>query len=220
MSTPSSFRDRLRRLPALAGPLPSFDPRLAPPDPVDLFLRWFDEAVEAGVPEPHAMTVSTADADGVPSSRVVVLKDLRDGAWEFATDARSAKAQDLTATPHAAVSFYWQPQGRQVRIRGSVAPRSAEESAADFLARSPASRAAALAVRPGEPLTGTDALEQAFVAARQQVEQEPGLVLPQWRVYAVTPAEVEFWQGDPGRAHVRLRYHREAGQWVSGLRWP
>jgi pyridoxamine 5'-phosphate oxidase len=205
---PGRLRSLLRSLPALAGPFPDLDPTDLPDRPEALFVRWLHEAVEAGVREPHAMTVSTADAAGRPSARVVVLKDLVDGGWQFATDARSRKAADLAVNPAASVSFYWREQGRQVRLTGTARMLGPEASAADFLARSPASRAAALGTRPGEPLGSPAELHEAMADARSHVDREPGTVLAEWVLVAVVPDEVEFWQGDPRRAHVRVVYRR------------
>jgi pyridoxamine 5'-phosphate oxidase len=204
------LRPLLRRLPALAGPFPPFDPSDLPDRPDELFVRWLREAVDAGVLEPHAMTVSTTSAAGRPSARVVVLKDLVDGGWQFATDARSGKVADLGVNPFASISFYWREQGRQVRLVGIARALGAEASAADFLARSPGSRAAALATRPGEPLRSIGDLHDAMAVARTRVEEHPGTVLPEWVLYSVVPDEVEFWQGDPGRAHTRVVYRRGA----------
>ena len=216
------LRDRLRSLPVFAGDLPHFDPTEVPADPFALFEAWLLRAVDDGVAEPHAMTLATADATGAPSARVVVLKDVRDGGWEFATDARSRKARDRASNPRAAANFYWQPQGRQVRLSGALVDRGPQASAADFLARSPASRAAALAVRPGEPLGSAAELEAAIVDARQRVDREPGLVLAEWLLLALIPLEVEFWQGDPRRAHTRVVYRRDDvdAPWRCELVWP
>jgi pyridoxamine 5'-phosphate oxidase len=124
--------------------------------------------------------------------------------------------------PRAAALFYWPAQGRQVRLAGPVVRRDASAAAADFLARSPASRGAALATRPGEPLASRAELVGALDAARRTAEGAPDLVLPEWRLYALVPLEVEFFAGDPGRAHARLRYRRDevGAAWRHGLVWP
>ncbi len=215
-----SIRDRLRGLPALTGNLPEVDPYALPNDPVQAFEEWFGAAVEAGVPEPHAMVLATAGADGAPSARVVLLADVADGAWVFATDARSRKALDLTAHPRAALTFYWQPLGRQVRLAGAARPLAPEVCAADFLARSPSARAAALASRPGEVLHSVAEMSAAVVEARTRVDREPRLVVPTWQLWAVEPDEVELWQGDSDRAHLRVLYRREDGRWSRHLGWP
>jgi pyridoxamine 5'-phosphate oxidase len=214
------IRDLLRSLRVFDGELPTLDPDDVAATPEAMFTRWLREAVDAGVREPHAVTVATADAAGRPSSRVVVLHDVVDGGWRFATDSRSRKATDIAVNPRAALSFYWREQARQVRLDGPVRSMGARASAADFLARSPASRAAGLAVRPGEPLGSLAELRAAMDDAAARVEREPGTVLPEWLLLEVVPDTAEFWQGDPGRAHTRVVYRRGAAGWESGLVWP
>lgn len=221
-SSGSPLRSALRSLPVFAGDLPSFDPAAVPGDPVALFVTWLGEAIDVGVAEPHAMMLATAGADGAPSVRVVILKDVFDGGWEFATDARSRKAVDLAANPQGAATFYWQPQARQVRLRGPVVAASEQVRTADFLARSPDSRAAALAVRPGEPLASPAELTAAMERALRRVQDEPAFVLPEWSLQALIPLEIEFWQGDRRRAHTRVVYRRDTvgGPWRHQLVWP
>ena len=143
--------------------MPEFDPGAAPDDPVTLFLRWLEAAIGDAVPAPHAMTLATADDQGRPSSRVLICKDVDgEGRWYFASGAASGKGRDLAVNPHAAVSFWWPQQGRQIRIRGAVVPAGQQASAADFLARPPASRAEALTGRQSEPLGDPAELDRAI----------------------------------------------------------
>lgn len=214
------MRELLRSLPALSGTAPAFDPTAVPDDPLDLFGRWFAAAVDAGVPEPHAVTLATADADGRPSARVLVLKDVGPDGFAFATDARSTKSGDLAANPQASLSFWWQPVVRQVRVTGTARYLGEQVSADDYLARSPASRAAAAGVRPGEPLGSVDELRDALAQARARVDADPGFVLPAWQAWLVVPEAVEFWQGSADRAHVRVAYRRTPGGWSHELVWP
>lgn len=130
-----SFRRRLRALPDFPEDLPDFDPSTAPEDPVELFKQWLEEALAAGVPQPNACSVATADELGRPSSRMLILKDIDDDGWHFATARGSRKGRELAANPHAALNFYWQQQGRQIRVAGPVTELSAEASAADWHAR-------------------------------------------------------------------------------------
>lgn len=130
-----SFRQLLRALPDFPGNLPDFDPAAAPADPAELFRQWLDAALAAGVPQPNACSLATADAHGRPSSRMLILKDIDDDGWHFATSRDSRKGRELSANPHAALTFYWQLQGRQVRVAGDVVELSAEASAADWHAR-------------------------------------------------------------------------------------
>ena len=130
-----TFRQLLRALPDFPEALPDFDPDTAPADPAELFRQWLDEARAAGVPQPNACSLATADVLGRPSSRMLILKDIDDDGWHFATSRESRKGQELAANPHAALNFYWQQQGRQVRVAGSVVELSREASASDWHAR-------------------------------------------------------------------------------------
>ncbi|HYI00075.1 pyridoxal 5'-phosphate synthase [Hyalangium sp.] len=216
-----SQRKRLRELPVLQGPLPRFDTDTAPAEPVALFEQWLAEAIAAGVPEPHAMTVSTVDEEGHPAARVLILKDVSAEGWAFASSRESAKGSDLAQTPWAALTFYWPLQGRQVRVRGPVITGSAEQNAADFLARHPAARAAVFSGRQSQPLPSRQVLEDALAEAQRHVAEEPGRVAPVWTVYTVQADRVEFWQGHPHRMHTRLRYRQRAeGPWERELLWP
>ncbi|OUD87625.1 Pyridoxine/pyridoxamine 5'-phosphate oxidase [Clavibacter michiganensis subsp. michiganensis] len=131
----------LRALPSLTGSAPPLDLDALPDDPDDLFRTWITEAVDAGVPEPHAATLATVDADGLPDARTLILKDVGPRGWAFAGTRSSAKGAQLAASPAAALAFWWQPIVRAVRVRGSVEEATAEESAADLAARSAAARA-------------------------------------------------------------------------------
>jgi pyridoxamine 5'-phosphate oxidase len=211
----------LRGLEVFPAELPEFDVRSAPGDPVTLFLRWLAAAVRDKVLGPHAMTLATADAAGRVSSRVLICKDVDDeGRWSFASDAESVKGRDLAANPCAAASFYWPQHGRQIRVSGVATSAGSGASAADFLARPPASRAAALVGRQSEPLDDPADLEVAFRQSQAAVDADPGLIAPGWTLYELTADTVEFWQADHQRRHIRLRYQRTAGGWASHLLWP
>jgi pyridoxamine 5'-phosphate oxidase len=215
-----SVRELLRRVPSLAGPFAAFDPTDVPEDPVDLFVEWLTGAVNAGIKEPHAMTLSTVDPQGRPSARVLILKNVGDDGWQFASGASGRKGKELADTPWAALTFYWPALGRQVRVRGAVAPVSEAESARDFLSRSASARAAALIAKQSERMVNRNELDLALVRTADQVEAEPGLVSPDWTLYAVDADEVEFWQGDEQRRHIRLSYRRADTAWTRGLLWP
>jgi pyridoxamine 5'-phosphate oxidase len=219
--SPQGMRDMLRGLPSFPAELPEFDTGSAPADPVSLFLLWLGEAVRDKILGPHIMTLATADAAGHVSSRALICKDVDEaGRWYFASSADSVKGRELAGSPHAALSFYWAPQGRQIRVRGTVAPAGAEASAADFLARSPASRAEALAGRQSQPLADPAELDEALGRAQAELAANPGLVAPAWTLYALTAGDVEFWQADHERRHTRLQYRRADGAWTRRLLWP
>lgn len=130
-----TFRRLLRALPDFPDALPDFDPDAAPADPADLFRLWLEEALAAGVPQPNACSLATADELGRPSSRMLILKDIDGDGWHFATSRASRKGHELAVNPHAALNFFWQQQGRQVRVAGTVVELSAEASDADWRAR-------------------------------------------------------------------------------------
>jgi pyridoxamine 5'-phosphate oxidase len=202
----------LRGLPVFAGDLPPFDTTAAADCPASQFTAWLADAIAAGVPEPHTMTLSLVDPGGRPTARIVILKDVSPDGWDFA-----GSKGDIAA---AALTFYWPLLGRQVRVRGPVAAASAASSAADFLARPPSARAETLVGRQGAPLPSRTDLDLAVSRARARVAADPSLVATSWTRYRLTPTEVEFFQGDPDRMHVRLGYLRTGGTWHRQLRWP
>lgn len=218
---PENIRNVLRVLGVFPADLPEFDTRSAPSNPVALFLAWLKDAIRDHALGPHAMTLATADAAGRVSSRVLLCKDVgEDGRWYFASDSGSRKGRELAANPSAALSFFWPLQGRQVRICGTVAAADSQASADDFLALSPASRAESLTGRQSQPLDDVTELDEALNRARSEITAGPGVVAPAWTLYALIADEVEFWQADPERRHVRLQYQRTAGTWARQLLWP
>ncbi|GGW58890.1 pyridoxine/pyridoxamine 5'-phosphate oxidase [Streptomyces xantholiticus] len=216
-----AFRALLRAQRVWDVPLPVFDPAGAPGEPLPLFHRWFGEAVAAGQPEPHTMTLATVDAQGCPDARIVMLHDADERGWHFATHATSAKGRQLAARPEASLVFYWAAQGRQIRVRGQVVPASPEESRADLGARSTGALAAALTGRQSEVLGSEEELSRASQAAWEKAQADPDAPAPTWTLYALQPREAEFFQGDERRRHVRLRYRRSpGGVWQRELLWP
>lgn len=131
----------LREIPALTGTTPPFSASGWSSEPVAQFRRWLGAAIDFGVAEPHAAVLSTVDTDGMPDARTLLLKDFDGRGWAFAGPGSSAKGMQLLASPAAALTFWWQPAVRSVRIRGHVIEASREESEADFTARSAAAQA-------------------------------------------------------------------------------
>ncbi|MCK7626280.1 pyridoxal 5'-phosphate synthase [Streptomyces sp. RS10V-4] len=215
-----AFRDLLRGLRVWTGELPSFDPAQAPAEPLPLFRQWLREAAEAGVPEPHTMSLATADAAGDPSVRIVMLHDADERGWHFGTHRGSRKGRDLAARPRAALAFYWAAAGRQVRVRGTVTAAGPEESAADLHRRSTGALAAALVGRQSEVLGSVAELHRAADAAWERAGREPDAPAPSWTLYVLRADEVEFFQGDHRRRHLRLTYRRTDGGWERELLWP
>src|ERR1700761_7736484 len=220
--TTQTMREMLRGLAPFPAELPGFDVRAAPADPVTLFLGWLGQAVRDGGPGPHTMTLATADGAGRVSSRVLICKDVdAAGRWYFASSTESVKGRDLAANPHAAASFWWPQQGRQIRIRGEAAGRAARRPApAASRPRPPASRAAALIGQQSEPLNDLADLDDAFRTCEAKVESEPEIVAAGWPVDALTAAEGEFWQADQERRHLRVQYLRAGDGWDRRLLWP
>ncbi|MFB7085580.1 pyridoxal 5'-phosphate synthase [Streptomyces sp. NPDC056296] len=202
--------------------LPPFDPATAPGDPLALFTAWFAEAVAAGQTEPHTVSLATTDAEGLPDVRVVMLHGVDADGWSFATHAGSRKGRHLAARPYAALVFYWPVLGRQVRLRGPVAVAPADVAHADLHARSTGALAAALTGRQSADLDSPDELARASEAAWERAGREPDAPVPSWTLYRLRPDEVEFFQGDARRRHVRLSYRRteEGGGWGTRLLWP
>jgi pyridoxamine 5'-phosphate oxidase len=139
--TSDDFARWLRAQPSLTGSAPALDTTAIPDDPDDLFREWITAAADAGVPEPHAATLATVDADGLPDARTLILKDVSPRGWAFASTRSSAKGAQLAAKQAAALAFWWQPIVRAVRVRGTVEEATAEENEADLAARSAAARA-------------------------------------------------------------------------------
>jgi pyridoxamine 5'-phosphate oxidase len=214
------MRSVLRAIPVLTGSAPDFDPGRVPSDPMSLFVKWFQVAVDAGVPEPHAMSLSTVDGHGHPDARTLILKDIDSAGWHFAVNSASRKGADLAANPVAALTFYWPQLVRQVRVRGAVVADPPDVTSADFLARSPGARAQVLVARQSQPLADSADVDRPLSEALASIDADPGLVPDEWVSYAVAPERVEFWQGDPERRHHRLLYSATSDGWSKTLLWP
>ena len=207
------LRATLRSLEALAGPLPEWNVDAAANDPMDQFGLWLQQAIEAKVPEPHAMVLSTVDEGNAPDSRFLLLKGLDEAGWHFATNRNSPKGLQILKRDTVALAFYWPMLGRQVRIRGNAVDLGRERGAEDFLARSPGSRASALVSRQSKVLDDVMAFDVEFKEQCRRITESPGIIDPDWTVYAVNPQQVEFWQGSADRRHRRLLYTRMATGW-------
>lgn len=216
----SDFAARLRAIRVFDGELPKFDLTDVPDEPTALFTEWLLAAVDAGVPEPHAVVLSTVDGAGRPDARVLVLRDVDEQGWWFASSSTGPKGAQLAGTPLAALTFYWPGMARQVRVRGEVRRASAEDSARDFLARGPAGRAEALVGRQSQHLADPAELGDALAAATAAVAADPDLVADDWTRYVLAAREVQFFQGDADRRHVRLRYQCHGHGWSHSLLWP
>ncbi|HEY6522505.1 MAG TPA: pyridoxamine 5'-phosphate oxidase [Solirubrobacteraceae bacterium] len=187
----------------------------ADPDPVAQFHVWFAAAAEAGLRMPEAAAVATAADDGVPSVRMVLVKHADDRGFIFYTNYESRKARELAVNPAAALLFYWDPLGRQVRIEGTVERTSAEETAAYVRSRPRGSQLSALSSPQSRPIESRAFLE-ARVAELADRYAEADLPLPEtWGGFRLTPRTFEFWQNRDDRLHDRLLYRRRPeGGWA------
>ena len=177
------------------------------------FERWLADAIDAGLPEPNAMVLATADAAGRPSARSVLLKGYDVRGFVFFTNYGSRKGTELSANPYASLVFPWYPLHRQVLVAGPVERTSRAETEDYFAIRPRGAQLAAWASAQSRRIPDRAALEQAWAAAE---ERFPGEVPapPHWGGYRLAPTSVEFWQGQASRLHDRLRYRLVGDAWA------
>lgn len=183
------------------------------PDPFAQFSAWMNEALDSVVIEPTAMTVSTVDADGQPSSRVVLLKGFDANGFVFFTNYESKKGRDLSSNPHISLHFFWPDLERQIIISGRAAKVAREESEAYFVSRPLESRIGAWASKQSSVLENRDELEKSVADIRERFADGSVPCPPFWGGFRVTPNRIEFWQGRRSRLHDRIVYKLDAGNW-------
>jgi len=186
------------------------------PNPHMQFLQWFNHALEAKLHEPYAMSLATANAQGRPHVRTVLLRGATEAGYDFYTNYDSQKGLDLAETPYAELLFYWQDQERQIRISGRVKKISEEEST-DYYHKRP--RESQIAAHISTPQSGVVAsreeLQQRFWDLHTQVANQQELDKPIfWGGYRLEPDYYEFWQGRPNRLHDRLSYRKSDDGWT------
>jgi pyridoxamine 5'-phosphate oxidase len=185
-------------------------------DPITQFSKWWEEATTAQVREANAMTLATADAQGKPSARTVLLKGFDQSGFVFFTNYQSRKATELGANTHAALLFFWPELERQVRIDGVVERTTAQESDEYFASRPLASRIGAWASPQSQPIPSKTWLMARVAEMALRHATAPSRP-PYWGGYRVIPHAIEFWQGRPSRLHDRLRYSKTDAS--TGAEW-
>jgi pyridoxamine 5'-phosphate oxidase len=180
-------------------------------DPILQFQNWLKQATKAGISEPTAMTLATTSADGQPSARIVLLKEVSQDGFVFYTNYGSRKGRELAVNPRAALVFYWPQLERQVRITGTVVKTSRSQSKAYFQTRPRGSQLAAWASSQSSPIPDRALLEARVRKLKAKYAGASVPLPPNWGGYRLRPESIEFWLGKPNRLHDRLRYSREPG---------
>jgi pyridoxamine 5'-phosphate oxidase len=179
------------------------------PNPFAQFAQWFQDALQAELPQPYAMTLATATPDGMPSARMVLLKDFDERGFTFYTNYASQKGNELAQNPRAALVLYWAELSRQVRVTGGVSEVTPAESDAYWRSRPVGSRLGALASMQSQVISGREVLE-ARLKQLQGKYQSGDIPRPSnWGGYRVVPGTIEFWHSRENRLHDRLRYTRQ-----------
>ena len=183
-------------------------------NPFVQFDKWFQQTLNAQVPEPNAMVLATATPEGRPSVRMVLLKSFDERGFVFFTNYESRKSVELLLNAHAALLFYWQELERQVRIEGSVEKVSRKETEEYFQTRPPESKLGAWASKQSSVIPGRGVLEQKAADLKEKYRDQDVPAPPFWGGFRVQPTIFEFWQGRANRLHDRIRYTLSGGVWT------
>lgn len=182
------------------------------PDPFKQFTKWFEETLRSDFYEPNAMTIATSTKDGVPSVRVVLLKEYDERGFVFYSNYKSKKGKDLESNPRASALFYWDSLERQIRIEGTVEKVTKQESEDYFKTRPFKSRIGAWASNQSSVIENRSVIVREFLNYLVKFRNNVPLP-PTWGGYRLTPTSFEFWQGRPNRLHDRIKYTKQRSGW-------
>ncbi len=182
-------------------------------DPFVQFKLWFDLILKANITEPNAMTIATATKNGIPSARMVLLKEFDETGFTFFTNYESRKGKNLLENPFAALLFWWREFERQVRIEGKIVQISRKESEEYFNLRPLKSRYGALTSNQSEAVESREVLEKRFAELEKQFGENPPTP-ENWGGYKLIPNKFEFWQGRRDRLHDRICYEKDKDDWT------
>ena len=213
---PSPAEDDYVRAVEQAEPLPL----LPEQDPLALFEEWLRAAVRSEPNDANAMVLATVDADGMPNSRMVLLKGVDAAGFVFYTNIESAKGRELAANPRAALGFHWKSLRRSVRVRGAVEPVTPAEADASFATRARPAQIGAWASDQSRPLRDRFALERRVAEVGLRFGLGKVSRPPHWSGYRLRPATIEFWRSRPFRLHERLVFQRTADGWTTQRLFP
>jgi pyridoxamine 5'-phosphate oxidase len=182
-------------------------------DPIEVLEQWLADAEKIGLRNPGAFVLSTVDERCRPSSRVVLIKEVRPGGIVFYTNYDSRKGKEIEKNPRAAANFHWDALGRQICARGSLEKTTREESVAYWNTRPRESQIAQYVSRQSEPVADRETLERLFAEAERQFDAGPVPCPRHWGGYLLVADEIEFWIADPRRFHDRYQYLKVDGEW-------